>query len=150
MSSARRSVLVVEDSDEDFATVDEAAKRASFPNPLHRANTGEECLALLRGEAGDGFLPAMVLLDLNTPGIDGREALEAIRSDVSFGALPVVVLSTSSNPRDIAECYALGANAYHVKPVQYPEHLKLVTELLTYWLTTSVLPELEEIHERQS
>ena len=134
------SVLVLEDSDEDFDTLLEAAKRAELSNPLHRATTGDDCLALLRGEAGAGLRPGIVLLDLNTPGTDGREALVAIRTNPSLRSVPVVVLSTSANPRDVSYCYEQGANAYHVKPVRYDEHLGLLNKVFAYWLRDALLP----------
>ena len=81
-----------------------------------------------------------MILDLNTPGMDGREALTLIKSDKLLKNLPVIVVSTSGNPRDVDFCYAAGANAYHVKPVKYPEHLNNMTELIIYWLGNATLP----------
>lgn len=136
-------VIIVEDSEEDFDTVREAVRRAGITAEVLRAKTGGECLDLLRGASA--LRPAVVLMDLNTPGTDGREALMTIKADASLRAFPVVVFSTSSDPRDLAFCYAVGANAYHVKPVRYPEHLSLVADLLTYWLERVVLPIAGEI-----
>jgi CheY-like chemotaxis protein len=82
-----------------------------------------------------------VLLDLNTPGIDGRDALREIRSDASLRSIPVVVLTTSGNPLDIDACYERGANACHVKRVRYEEHLDLLVALLTYWQRQVTLPD---------
>ena len=81
-----------------------------------------------------------MLLDLNTHGDDGREALREIRSDDSLKALPLVVLSASANPRDLQFCYAQGANAYHVKPVDHAQHLRVLESIFTYWLGSVVLP----------
>ena len=80
-------------------------------------------------------------MDLNTPGTDGREALAAIKADPALRACPVVIFSTSADPRDLAACYAAGANAYHVKPTRYPDHLRLVVDLLRYWLGQVTLPD---------
>ena len=131
-------IVVVEDSDEDFETAKEAVQRAGIAVEIRRATTGDACLQLLRDVAV--FRPAMVLMDLNTPGTDGREALAAIKKDDALKVWPVVVFTTSADPRDLNFCYAAGANAYHVKPVRYPEHLQLVAELLTYWLGRVVMP----------
>ena len=139
-----RPVLVLEDSDEDFDTVEEAARASGLTIPLRRATTGDACLSLLRGRGKEALRPSVVLLDLNTPGMDGREALVAIRADPALRQLPVVVLSTSANPRDLAHCYAFGANAYHLKPVRHTEHLQLLREVFSYWLTTVVLPPAPE------
>ena len=111
-----RHVLVVEDSDEDFATVLDAARRLVLPNEIRRAKSGDEGLQLL------------------------RESLLAIHKDDELRALPLVVLSTSANPRDLSFCYACGANAYHVKPVRHGAHLLVLEQLLDYWLRQAVLP----------
>lgn len=131
-------IVIVEDSDEDFDTVTEAVRKSGVVAEVRRAKTGDECLELLRGAAA--VRPAVVLMDLNTPGTDGREALAAIKADPALKAYPVVVFSTSADPRDLASCYAAGANAYHVKPVRYPDHLQAVIDLLTYWLGRVALP----------
>lgn len=131
-------MVIVEDSDEDFDTVMEAVRKAGIAAEINRATTGGDCLKMLRDVAA--VRPAVVLMDLNTPGTDGREALAAIKKDDALKVCPVVVFTTSADPRDLNFCYAAGANAYHVKPVRYPDHLQLVAELLTYWLGRVVLP----------
>ena len=134
-------VLVVEDSDEDFDTLLTAARLAGIQHEIRRAITGDDCLRLLRGTAGQARAQvALVLLDLNTPHGDGRYALEQIYADPTLHAIPVVVLSTSANPRDVDFCYGHGANAYHVKPVSHGEHLAVLQTLLKYWLGSAVLP----------
>jgi CheY-like chemotaxis protein len=134
-------LLVVEDSDEDFATVLEAAHAAGLPHEIRRATSGEECLRLLEeNERERRANPRLVLLDLNTPLGNGRDALRSIRQNERLRALPLVVLSTSSNPRDVEFCYAAGANAYHTKPVNYPAHLKTLRDIFDYWLSRVALP----------
>lgn len=134
-------ILVVEDSDEDFETVQDAARRGGVTRQIVRAVSGDECLRLLRGAARRrDALPALVLMDLNTPGDDGREALRAIRSDPALETLPLVVLSASANPRDLQFCYHQGANAYHVKPVDHAVHLQVLQQIFAYWLGSVVLP----------
>jgi CheY-like chemotaxis protein len=135
----RPPLIVVEDSDEDFDTIEQAISEAGLSADVRRVLNGGDCLDLLRGATP--VCPALVLMDLNTPATDGREALEAIKADPSLRHYPVVVFSTSSNPKDIALCYRAGANAYHVKPVRHAEHLAVVTALLTYWLGRVALPE---------
>lgn len=127
-------VLVVEDSDEDFDTVHQSYLRSGRAGELARAATGEDCLDMLAGFASAGQLPRLVLLDLNTPGEDGRDALRAIKSHPEWRDLPVVVLTTSSNPRDLASCEEFGANGYYVKPFNFLEHLALVERILSRWL----------------
>lgn len=124
-------LVVIEDSDEDFDTVVEAVKRSGVTTEVRRAISGEAGLEILRELATDQAV--LVLMDLNTPGTDGREALAVLKADPALNSIPVVVFSTSANPKDVGFCYAAGANAYHVKPVRYPEHLQLVIDLVGYW-----------------
>jgi CheY-like chemotaxis protein len=136
-----RPILVVEDSDEDFATVLDAAKRSGVTNEIRRVTSGEACLQLLRAsKENKNTVPSLILLDLNTPSDDGRDALREIKQDERLRALPLVVLSTSANPRDLAFCYASGANAYHVKPVNHLLHLQVLEQIFDYWLTSIVFP----------
>ncbi len=136
-----RHIVVVEDSDEDFDTVQDAARRGGILHPIVRARSGAECLRLLRGSQGSREAPTLlVLLDLNTPGDDGRDVLREVRSEGALGTLPVVVLSASTNARDLQFCYANGANAYHVKPVDHALHLKVLQDIFAYWLGSVVLP----------
>lgn len=134
-------IMVVEDSDEDFETVLEAARSLGLRHEIRRATSGEECLRLLgENERERRKNPSLVLLDLNTPLSDGRDALRSIRQNERMRALPLVVLSTSSNPRDVEFCYTAGVNAYHTKPVSYPAHLQTLRDIFDYWLTSVVLP----------
>ncbi len=137
-------LVIVEDSDEDFDTVQEAVRAAGVSAEVRRAATGGDGLAILR--AVDHSRPVLVLMDLNTPGTDGRETLAIIKSDPVLRVVPVVVLSTSINPKDLEYCYRAGANAYHAKPVQYPDHLQTVVDLLDYWLTRVVYPDTTGTH----
>ncbi len=125
--------LLVEDSDEDADTVAEAFRRCGVPGHFQRVTNGDACLAMLRG-LGASPPPALVLMDLSTPGMDGRDALRQIKEDRKLKSIPVVVTSASANPRDLEFCYNAGANAYHVKPVSHPLHLNAMIGLLQYWL----------------
>lgn len=142
MNMRLRPLLVVEDSDDDFETVRDAARRTGVLHELHRAVTGDAGLAqLLAWLAAGQRMPTLVLLDLNTPQGDGRDALREMQRHPLLRALPVVVLSTSHNPRDVDFCFAHGANAFHVKPVEHPAHLALLEQIFVYWLTRTLLPE---------
>lgn len=138
-------ILILEDCDEDFDTAWEGFRRAGYAGQLLRAHSGDDCLDLLRGPAGTPpQRPLLVLLDLNTPGRDGREALREIKADPRLRQLPVIVLTTSANPRDLQLCYESGANAYHVKPLRFPDHLTLLQQIFSYWLGSAVLPSYSE------
>jgi len=132
-------LVVIEDSDEDFDTVTQAVALSEVTVEVRRATTGEAGLTLLRELAPDRA--AIVLMDLNTAGTDGRTALAAVKSDLALKEIPVVVLSTSASPKDMGFCYAVGANAYHVKPVRYPDHRQLVIEIVRYWIGQVALPQ---------
>ena len=139
-SDWNRAILVVEDSDEDFDTFLVAAKAAGLTHQILRATSGDSCLKMLRADAhGTNGRPALVLMDLNTPGTDGRDALQSIKADPLLKQLPVVMFSTSANVRDLEFCYAAGANAYHVKPLKYEDHLHLLHCVLGYWFGSVVL-----------
>ena len=130
-------ILLLEDSDDDYDTVREALRRSSLPVRLRRVSNGDECLALLR--RGDGR-PAFMMMDLNTPRTDGREALRQIKADPLLKTIPIAVVTTSANPLDVDLCYQYGANAYHVKPMRYPDHLQMLAALLRYWLVEVLQP----------
>lgn len=138
-------LVVVEDSDEDFDTLLEAASQAGVTRTIQRAASGGDCLALLARKAVDFLaplpvLPALILMDLNSHGIDGREALVAIKSESSLKNIPLVVLTTSADPKDVDFCYKAGANAYHVKPVRHDQYLLQLRSLLQYWLQSVTVP----------
>jgi len=144
MSPRQGHVLVVEDSDEDFETVLDASRLANVINEIRRATSGDECLQHLADlERQELALPLLVLLDLNTPKGDGRDALRGIICNERFRAMPLVVISASANSRDVNFCYDHGANAYHLKPVSHPQHLQILQNIFSYWLTSAILPELE-------
>ena len=134
-------ILVVEDSDQDFDTLRVAAVAVGVTRPIYRVASGGDCLAMLRGE-GDvlpSLLPAFVLMGLNSHGVDGRQTLVAIKADDGLNEIPMVVLTTSTNPKDVAFCYQTGANPYHVKPLRYDQYLLPLGSSLNYWLESATL-----------
>lgn len=138
--SALQNILVVEDNDGDYDTVVEAMRRSGLPHQLQRATCGDECLDMLHQLVRlRSALPVLVLLDLNTPGSDGRDALGLIKTCRKLRTIPTVILSTSSNPRDVDFCYASHANAYHTKPVSHRAHLKTLQDIFGYWLGCALL-----------
>lgn len=141
MRDQARPILVLEDSDEDFATLTTVLSERGARNAAHRAVDGEALLELLRRAQLAG--PVLILLNLNTPAMDGREVLVQLKSDPDTRAIPVVVLTTSSNARDIHHCYAHGANAYHLKLVRYDDYRGVLRTLLEYWLRAVVPPPKE-------
>jgi two-component system response regulator len=123
-------VLLVEDDPEDVALTTRALKRHNLANQLQVANDGAEALDILCVAPP----PRVVLLDLKLPKITGLDVLKRIRSDERLRTLPVVVLTSSREEPDIARAYALGANSYIVKPVDFEQFIKAVGEAGLYWM----------------
>ena len=137
-------LLVIEDSDEDFEAFGRIIRRLSVDRQIYRCTTGDQALDFLyrTGEYANAIAPrpGVVLLDLNLPGTDGREVLEQIKQDKSLKSIPVVIFTTSSNPRDIEACYQYGVNGYIIKPVDVNELKRTIQVFLSYWLEVNTLP----------
>lgn len=127
-------ILVVEDLDDDFETVADAARRAGVPNPLVRVASLAGARAALAG-ADYSF----VLLDVNLPDGPGTDLVRQLRSGREGRTVPVVVFSTSDSPRDRRDLYAAGANAYHAKALRHPENLRTLDDIFSYWLSSALL-----------
>lgn len=138
------SFLVVEDSDEDYAALERILNRNPVKVKLARCTRAEEVLGLLNApvlpDRAPPPLPALIVLDLNLPGLDGRAVLTAVRQHPRMKRTPVVIFSTSSSPADIAWCYENGANSYHVKDTDYMAFKRAVDLLVDYWLEAVRLP----------
>jgi len=126
-----KPILLVEDDCVDAMTVRRALKELKVPNQLVQTDNGEEALGYLRGEGNEQ--PCVILLDLNTPKMNGIEFLQIVKSDESLKDIPAVVLSTSSEQRDIDESSKLGAADYIVKHVDYKEFVETLGSIGRYW-----------------
>ncbi len=140
------TILIAEDDDDDFTLTEEALREAHFLNPLQRVVDGEQLLAYLRrqGVYRDARVypkPALILLDLNMPRKDGREALREIKASESLRHFPVVVLTTSRAEEDIVRSYDLGVNSFIIKPVTFPGLVEAVQVLGRYWFELVKLPD---------
>jgi CheY-like chemotaxis protein len=138
-------LLVVEDSNEDFRMLERLMRRMAVQNPIYRCTNGDEVLEFLYKQSSNAnfraaLRPSVILLDLNLPGIDGRDILERLKQDISFREIPIVVFTTSSNPRDIELCYQKGANGYLVKPMDAQGLRKTIQAFVDYWLETNTPP----------
>lgn len=138
MDRGRRAVLVVEDCDDDFDTVLEAATRAGVSHWLIRAADAEAAQSLLARDAVGAL--AFMLLDYNLPGLDGLALLHTVRRDPALAALPVVIYTTSVNPRDRDAFLRAGANAFHPKSVQHADCLRTLESIFDHWLIRAVPP----------
>ena len=135
-------VLLVEDDPGDVVMTREAFQDYKVRNQLHVVNDGTEAMAFLRqeGEYAGRPRPDLVLLDLNLPKMDGREVLEAIKSDPELSSIPVVVLTTSENEDDVLRSYSLHANAYVTKPVDFERFIEVVRQIDDFFISVVRLP----------
>lgn len=135
-------VLLVEDDPGDVLMTKEAFEDYKVKNQLHVVNDGAEAMAFLRGEGeyADSPRPDLVLLDLNLPRMDGREVLQAIKSDAELASIPVVVLTTSEAEEDVLRSYSLHANAYVTKPVDFERFIEVVRQIDDFFVSVVRLP----------
>jgi len=140
------SILVCDDDEDDRMLTRQALEDAHVSNTVHFVEDGEQLLDFLyqrgaySGETGEAPRPGLILLDLNMPKLDGREALKAIKEDESLRDIPVVVLSTSRLDEDIARSYQLGVNSFITKPVTFSGLVEAMNVLGRYWLEIVELP----------
>ena len=142
MSKTKFNIVIADDDEDDQLLLQEAFHATEFSNELTIANDGVELLEYLSDQqnAGRKNWPDLILLDLNMPRMDGREALSLIKLNPKFRSIPVVVLTTSSDEDDILTSYALGANSYIRKPVSFSGLVDIVHHVNRYWLKLVQLP----------
>lgn len=133
-----KPVLLVEDDAIDTMTVRRAFRDLKLSNPLAHATNGEEALDYLRNV--ENARPCVILLDLNMPRMNGVEFMKAVKADSVLKKIPIVVLTTSRDDRDIVESYKLSAAGYIVKPVDYKKFVEAIRTIDVYW-TISELPQ---------
>ncbi len=135
-------LLLVEDSPSDAGLTQVALKNAGVSINVHLVEDGEEAMRFLNRSHGytDVPRPDFILLDLNMPKKDGREVLADIRSDESLESIPVIVLTTSGAPEDVAQSYKLKANCYVQKPVDLTEFMSAIKALDNFWFIHATLP----------
>lgn len=140
-----KTILLVEDNPDDEELARIALEESRIANEVAIARDGAEALARLYPEEGDGSavmdpLPAVILLDLKLPKVDGTEVLRRIRADERTRLLPVVVLTSSAEEEDILNSYGLGANSYMRKPVDFDQFHDMVKQFGMYWLLLNEVP----------
>jgi chemotaxis family two-component system response regulator Rcp1 len=135
-------ILLVEDSPSDAQLAIEAMQTAKIANHLSRVEDGVEAMQFLRrqGPYRDAPRPDLILLDLNLPRKDGREVLEELKADPYLQQIPVVVLTTSRAEQDVLRSYALHANCYITKPVDFDQFMEVVKSIEHFWLAVVTLP----------
>ncbi len=138
MAEAARLILLVEDDpDHELLTI-RALKKSNIANDVRVARDGEEAISLLFGP--DPVRPQVILLDLKLPKVDGLEVLRRIRESDTTRMLPVVVLTSSDEERDLVRSYQLGVNSYIRKPVNFNDFAEATRQLGMYWLVLNACP----------
>ncbi len=146
MGFKKKMILLVEDNPDDEALALRALKKSNLANEIAVARDGVEALDFLfcEGKFADRDpcdLPVVVLLDLKLPKVDGLEVLKRIKNDERTRRLPVVILTSSSEERDIIDSYDFGANSYIRKPVDFNQFTEAVAQLGLYWLVLNEVPD---------
>lgn len=146
-AAAPIEILLVEDNPQDLELTLRALKKAKFANNIEVARDGVEALDFIFGAGGDRLVeqaPRVILLDLKLPKVDGLEVLRRVKSDPRTRTIPVVVLTSSKEQRDVVESYHLGVNSYIVKPVNFDRFAEAVRDLGLYWLLLNQPPKVTE------
>lgn len=147
-------ILMADDDDDDYLLTEKALQKSKLLNKLCRVKDGEELLDYLkrRGPYADGSLacdrPGVILLDLNMPRKDGREALKEIKSDPELNDIPIVVFTTSKAEEDIYKSYKLGVNSFITKPVTFDNLIHVMQTLGKYWFEIVELPKNSNAEQR--
>ncbi|MEZ5337175.1 MAG: response regulator [bacterium] len=136
-------ILLVEDNPADVELIRECLENSRFVASIQVRENGGEALSFLTGEqpvAGAEVQPGLIMLDLNLPGLNGRQVLEELKSDVLLKRIPVIVLSSSDAEQDVADSYELGASSYIVKPADFSGYATLARALEDFWGRVVKLP----------
>lgn len=148
MARAPLAILLADDDPDDRLMAAEALEESRVVNDLTTVEDGEELLEYLRCtgryEGRERVKPGLILLDLNMPKMDGREALQQIKSDPELRSIPVVVLTTSRAEEDILRSYDLGVNSFISKPVTFDGLVSIMGEIGRYWVEIVELPDRPE------
>ena len=127
-------IIIAEDDDGHAVLIQKNLERAGVANPIFRVKDGQEAIEVVESEANLAFADGtphglLILLDLNMPKLSGFEVLAHIRNNPKTSSIPVIILSTTDNPREIQRCYDLGCNVYVTKPVNYDSFLEAIRRL---------------------
>lgn len=131
-------IMLVEDNVDDYEATVRSFKQAHLDNPIHWCKNGKEALESLRRKGSTN--PGLILLDLNMPGIDGRKVLAQVKQEPALKKIPVVILTTSADEKDVDQCYELGASTYIQKPVDFEGLVEAISRIKDYWFGIALLP----------
>lgn len=140
------TILIAEDDPDDRMLAIDAAREGKLSSQVEFVEDGERLLEYLHSASADPEnvtrVPGLILLDLNMPKMDGREALRVIKSDPALRHIPVIVFTTSSAEEDIITSYDLGVNSFIIKPASFERLVDVMRSIKTYWLDTVALPKV--------
>jgi CheY-like chemotaxis protein len=136
------TILLVEDDPGHALLIEKNLRRANITNTIFKVDTGQKAIDFVFNNEGEHHGPLMILLDLNLPVLDGFQVLKTIKNDERTKQIPVVVLTTTDNPHEVARCYENGCNVYITKPVEYEEFSKAI-QSLGLFLSIVKVPEKE-------
>src|SRR5579864_7512436 len=152
MTSRQVEILLVEDNPDDVELTLHALRKENLANNIHVARDGEEALEFLfcngvHAERSGEEPPKLILLDLKLPKLDGLEVLRRLKADARTKAIPVVILTSSKEERDLVSSYNLGANSYIQKPVDFDQFRNTVKNVGLYWLVINQAPVFEGLSQ---
>ncbi len=143
-SQGKISIIMADDDADDRLLTQSAFEENQISNPMHFVENGQELMDFLQRKgkynALNHPLPSLILLDLNMPKMDGREALREIKADPDLRKIPVLILTTSKSEKDIVESYSLGASCFISKPANFEQLLEVVKNIGRFWLETASIP----------
>lgn len=145
MTGELETILLVDDNPDDYESTFRSLRSNHLMNPVMWCKSGQDAKNYLFRDGrytseSDCSLPMMILLDLNMPGLDGRELLKIIKNNDRLRGIPVIVLTTSNDPNDVQECYKLGASTYIQKPVHFEGLTEAIKTMRDYWFGVALLP----------
>ena len=138
MEEKKPFLLIAEDDPDDRLIIQDAVDENEIDYNIHFVNDGQELIDYL--SKFTGHLPKLIILDLNMPKIDGREALKYVKTQPRFKMIPTIILTTSSAIEDIKKSYDLGVNSFIIKPSNFSDMVKITNSLSKYWFNTVQLP----------
>jgi len=139
MTQQQFEILLVDDNPDDVELTLHALRKGNLANHIHVARDGEEALEFLFSRSSEG-LPKLVLLDLKLPKVDGMDVLRRVKADPRTRTIPMVILTSSKEKRDLVQGYGLGANSYIQKPVDFEQFRDTIKNVGLYWLLINQVP----------
>jgi len=130
------NILLIEDDEIEVMKFNRVLSTLKLSHKIVEANNGEEAIEILKVKE---VVPDIIVLDLNMPKINGIEFLRILKADDYLKYIPAIILTTSSNRKDVLECYRIGIAGYVIKPLKYPDYVDRITKLIEYWSSNELI-----------